>query len=107
MNLNLMRWLLAHRDLLSQVLEAVKGYNKNLPPLEQWAIVDKVARLVIPALTSNEVKDFTLYDYQNDDTYSAMALGAEFSAAGVDWYTILKVLIPIIEIILRAITPDE
>lgn len=106
MNLNLMRWLLAHRELLTQVLEAVKGYNKNLAPMEQWAIVDKVARLVIPALTNGDAKDFLAFEYE-DQTLQALALGEEFSAAGVDWYTILKVLIPIIEIILRAITPDE
>lgn len=107
MNLNLVRWLLAHRDLLTQVVDAVKGYNKSLPPLEQWAIVDKVARLVIPVLTSAEVSDFQVYGWGDDDAATALALGSEYAAAGVDWQTLLKVIIPILEIILRALTPNE
>lgn len=107
MNLNLIRWLLAHRDLLNQVVDAVKGYNKNLPPLEQWAIVDRVARLVIPVLTSAEVADFQIHSWEDDDAMSALALGSEYAAAGVDWQTLLKVILPILEIILRALTPDE
>lgn len=107
MNLNLIRWLLAHRDLLTQIIEAVKGYNKNLPPIEQWAIVDKVARLVIPVLTSSEVAEFQLYSWENDDAATALALGSEYAALGVDWQTLLKIIIPILEIVLRALTPDE
>jgi len=107
MNLNLIRWLLAHRDLLTQILDAVRGYNKNLPPLEQWAIVDKVARLVIPVLSSSEVADLQAFSWENDDTMTALTLGAEYAAMGVDWQTLLKVIIPILEIILRALTPDE
>lgn len=107
MNLNLIRWLLAHRDLLNQIIDAVKGYNKNLPPLEQWAIVDRVARLVIPVLTSSEVAELQTFSWENDDTATALALGSEYAALGVDWQTLLKVILPILEIILRALTPDE
>ena len=107
MNLNLLRWLLAHRELLTQVLDAVKGYNKSLPAIEQWEIVNKVARLVIPVLTSSEVKGLQWAGFEEDEGVAALSLGAEYAAQGIDWAVILKVLIPIIEIILRAITPDE
>jgi len=107
MNLNLIKWLLAHRDLLSQVLEAVKGYNKSLPPLEQWAIVDKVARLVIPVLTSSDVAELQAFDWDNEDTATALAIGSEYAALGVDWQTLLKVILPILEAIIGALTTDE
>ena len=75
--------------------------------MQQWEIVDKVARLVIPVLTSQDFSALSAEDWDRDDTVEALAIGTEFAALGVDWQTLLKVILPILEIILRAITPDE
>ncbi len=56
MNLQVLKWLLAHRDLLTKVLEVAKGFRRDLPPMEQWEIVDKIARLVIPVLKNDDVR---------------------------------------------------
>lgn len=105
MNLAVIKWLLAHRDLLTQILEIVKGWRKDLPLAEHWEIVDKVARLVIPYLSSADVK--AMLDSPYEDTVSAFALGSEANALGVDWVTLIQVIIPILQAILQAFTTGE
>jgi hypothetical protein len=77
MNLKILQWLLAHRDVLTKVLEVAKGFRRDLPVIEQWIIVDKVARLVIPVLTEPEVKSFSEVDWgadADDESVTAFAL---------------------------------
>jgi hypothetical protein len=38
---------------------------------------------------------------------SAFALGAEVQAMGVDWQSLIQVILPILIAILRALSPDE
>jgi hypothetical protein len=103
MNLKLLQWLLAHRDVLTKVLEVAKGFRRDLPVIEQWIIVDKVARLVIPALTEPEVKSLSEVDWgadAEDESVAAFALGVEASALGVDWSFIVSVLLPILRLVI-------
>ncbi len=46
-------------------------------------------------------------DWDVDVEAQAFALGAEVSALGMDWKTIIEVLIPILIAILQAIGPKE
>jgi len=106
MNLKLLQWLLAHRDVLTKVLEVAKDFRRDLPVLEQWIIVDKVARLVIPVLTEPEVKSFADVDWNEDEddtSIAAFALGVEASALGIDWAFIISVLLPILRLVLSAL----
>lgn len=106
MNLKLLQWLLAHRDVLTKVLEVAKDFRRDLPVLEQWIIVDKVARLVIPVLTEPEVKTLAVVDWgvdADDESVVAFALGVEASALGIDWAFIVSVILPILRLILSAL----
>jgi len=106
MNLKLLQWLLAHRDVLTKVLEVAKDFRRDLPVIEQWIIVDRVARLVIPVLTEPEVKSFAVVDWdanEDDTVVSAFALGVEASSLGIDWAFIVSVLLPILRLILSAL----
>lgn len=103
MNLQILRWLLAHKDLLLQVVEIVKSWSKDLPLLEQWAIVNKVATLVLPLLTEQDVAHLSAHDWDDDDPVNAFAFGAEVQALGFDWSVILTVIIPILQVILQAL----
>jgi hypothetical protein len=105
MNLVIVKWLLAHRDLLTKILESVKGWNKDLPLEQHWEIVDKVARLVIPVLTRRDV--YAMLDSPYEDTVSSFALGAEANALGVDWVTLVQVIIPILQAILQAFSGED
>ena len=106
MNMQIVKWLVAHRDVLLQVIEAVKPWRKDLPLIEHWNIVDKVARTVIPALSKEDIEALTTYQFGDDEPIEAFALGAEVSALGLDWVTLIQVIIPILQAILRALADE-
>jgi hypothetical protein len=105
-NLQILRWLLAHRDLLIKVLEAAKKYSRSLPLVEQWAIVDEIARIVIPVLEKESV-DVEAMLWGQDDEVEAFSMGAEVQAMGVDWRTIIEILLPILIKILQSLATDD
>lgn len=105
MNLAVIKWLLAHREILTQILDVVKGWRKDLPLAEHWEIVDRVARIVIPVLTKPDVQ--AMLDSPYEDSVSAFALGSEAHALGVDWVTLIQVIIPILQAILQAFSQDD
>ncbi len=107
MNLQILKWLVAHRDLLTKIVEAVKGFSKDLPYAQQWEIVDKVARLVIPALSKADVRALNEVDWDEDTNSVAFALGAEYTALGLDWMTLVNIIIPILQIILEALAKQD
>ena len=105
MNLAIIKWLLAHRDLLTKILEIVKGWNKDLPFEQHWEIVDKIARLVIPLVSKRDVQ--AMLDSPYEDTVSSFALGAEASAMGVDWVTLIQVIVPLLQTIIQMLAPQD
>lgn len=108
MNLSVIRWLIAHRELLVQVVTAVKKFNPNGTYLSQWEVVDEVARLVIPVLEKEGVRPLDLLsEAWGDDEYAAFAVGAEVSALGVDWQQLLNVILPILIAILRSLSSND
>lgn len=106
MNLQIVKWLIAHKDLLLNVVEAVRPWRRDLTPMEHWEIVDKVARIVIPALTQDEVNSLSIEEWETDGV-EAFSLGVEYSALGVDWVTLIQVIIPILQTILRALADND
>lgn len=101
MNLKVLQWLLAHRDTLLLIVEAAKGWKKDLPHLQQWEIVDKIARLVIPMIDDEQVLARLLQDL---DAEPMAALNDEVTSLNIDWKTLADIIIPIIISILQALT---
>jgi antitoxin component of RelBE/YafQ-DinJ toxin-antitoxin module len=108
MNLSVIRWLIAHRELLVQVVTAVKKFNPNGTYLSQWEVVDEVARIVLPALEKEGVLPLDLLsDEWGDDEYAAFAVGAEVSAMGIDWQQLITIVLPILIAILRSLSSND
>lgn len=106
MNLKVLQWLIAHRELLMQVVAVVKRYNRDATLLEKWVLVDEVARLVIPVVQDNdEVLGLLTQDYMDfdEDTEVSFAMGADVAALGVDWRLVVEVLLPVVISILEAL----
>lgn len=113
MNLQIMKWLLKHRDALLKVVEVAKKFDKSAPYLTQWEVVSEIAQIVLPILDAEAVKP-KLYGWDTDlldmsDGYEALAFatGVEVAALGIDWKVLVDVLIPILIAILQAVGPKE
>lgn len=120
MNLKVLKWLLAHRDALVQIVEIAKGYDKALPFLKQWEIVDRIARIVIPILEAEAVTPKVL---SRDDIYTSvwpddansdeprevqiLQAGSDVLALGIDWKIIVETVLPIVIAILKALLKDD
>lgn len=117
MNLKVLKWLLAHREALVQIVEIAKGYDKTLPFIKQWEIVDRIARIVIPILEAEAVSPKALTDdgfYMlstiGDDEQREVELfacGADVVAMGIDWKTLIETVLPIVLAILKALLKDD
>lgn len=106
MNLKVLQWLIAHRELLMQVVAVVKQYSQDATLLEKWVLVDEVARLVIPVIQDNdEVLGLLTRDYMDfeDDSAVSFAIGADVAALGVDWRLIIELVLPVVISILEAL----
>lgn len=103
MNVSVVKWLLANRKALQQMIDASKGWHKDMPYLEQWEVVDQIARILLPILDPQSVSRLMAAE-PAPTVVSAMALGAEVQALGVDWKLVVEVIIPIIISILQAIS---
>lgn len=117
MNLKVLKWLLAHKDALLQIVEVAKAYNKALPYIDQWNIADRIARIVIPIL---EAEEFAPKALAYDDIWDLaeeckepprevqfVAAGYEVSVLGIDWQLITEVIVPLVLAIIRALVKDE
>jgi hypothetical protein len=112
MNIKILSWLLKHRNLLMAVVEAAKAWDRDAPYVEQWEVVDRIARLVLPVIEREQVTAKQLWGYTNDD-YEPLSLddgdviilgaGAEVQALGIDWKLFVEVVLPIVVAILEAI----
>jgi hypothetical protein len=110
MNLKVLRWLLQHRDVLMKVIEASKKFNRDGLYIDQWEVIDQIARLVIPVFEKEGVDAATVlgYDWTDDEEneVAAFALGAEVHAMGVDWKQLVDVILPILIAILKALSSE-
>lgn len=107
MNLKLVRWLIAHQEILLKVVDIAKKYSPALPYIDQWAIADEIARVVIPVLQAELVAPHAMKADLDDSVDDAFALGAEVHAMGVDWKTIVEVIIPILTAILQVLKESD
>ncbi|NBT35583.1 MAG: hypothetical protein EBT03_08620 [Betaproteobacteria bacterium] len=103
MNLQVMKWLLKNRDLVTKVLEAVKGWSPNMTLTQKWEIVAKVAALVVPVLDPTTVKQM-MAAAGNHEVAEALSVDREgVELLGVDWPTMVRVIVPIISFILQVL----
>ena len=108
--IQILQWLLKNREVLLKAVEVAKQFSRHKPYMEQWSVVDQLARLLIPAIFANDtsVAAFTVdveeVDYYHRD-YDAklLSLGAEIGALGLDWKTIIEILLPVVMAILDAL----
>lgn len=109
MNIKVLQWLLAHRDVLLKVVEVAKGFSRHKPYLEQWAVIDQIARILIPVLAAEEVQPATVLGEGDDwDSYADLEVrmlgaGAELAALGIDWKLLIDAILPIVIAILQAL----
>ena len=115
LNVKVIKFLIAHQAALLALVEIAKKWRKDLPYAEQWALVDQVAKILIPVLESQAVSPkalmkhrFTDADYE-EHNYEALAFssGAEFAALGVDWKLFIDVILPIVISILKALAAGQ
>lgn len=110
MNLKVLRWLLQHRDVLMKVIEVSKKFNRDGLYIDQWEVIDQIARLVIPVFEKEGTDVATVlgYDWTDDEEneVAAFALGAEVHAMGVDWKQLVDVILPILIAILKALSSE-
>lgn len=115
MNLKVVKFLLANQAALLKVVEIAKAWRKDLPYVEQWALVDSIARILIPVLEAQAVapKALTKHRWEDGDfedaDYEALAFtaGVEFAALGVDWKLLIDVILPIVISILKALAAGK
>lgn len=110
MNIKVLQWLLAHRDLLLKIVEVAKNFSRHKPYIEQWDVVDKIARLVIPVLASEEMKpqqimhdDGSRWERWEDLEVAAFAAGADVAAMGIDWRQLIEIILPLVVAVLQAL----
>ena len=117
MNLKLIQWLLANQTTLLKIAEVAKGWSNDLSYEDRWAIVDSIARLVIPLIKAANVSPKALcenYDvvYDESGRVTAMSLPdqkevaeamAHSLAIAIDWKTLVEVIIPLVIKILQLI----
>lgn len=109
MNIQVLQWLLAHRDVLLKVVEIAKNFSRHKPYLEQWSVIDQIARVLIPVLTAEEVKPKTVlgeddgWDSYEDLEVKMLGAGAELAALGIDWKAMVETILPIVIAILQAL----
>ena len=109
MNLKVLQWLLKNKNVLLQVVEIAKGFQKDAPYLKQWEIVDQIARLVIPLIEADSATPkllaFELGGFESlaGHDMALFSAGAEVQALGIDYQLLMNVIIPLVIAILEAL----
>lgn len=105
MNIAVMKWLLANRQVLVECVEIAKSWSDTLPYKDKWDIVDKIARKVVPLFTPATALALSDDGIETMEDFPAvcMSAGAECSAMGFDWKLLTEVIIPIVVSILQSL----
>lgn len=114
MNLKVLKWLLAHRDAILQIVEIAKAYNKSLPLIEQWNIADKIARVVIPIFQAEAISPLELVtecyyaqSFEEDRDMEILATGGSVAALGIDWKMLVETILPLVVAILKMLASED
>ena len=104
MNLKVLQWLLKHRDALLRVVEIAKKFDRDSSYLAKWAVADEIAKIVLPILEAEMVKPAYFDGPTLLSAEEYRPLMVEYAALGVDWRTIVEVVIPILIASLQAVS---
>lgn len=121
MNVKVLQFLLRNQAVLLKIVDVAKGWKKDAPYSEQWAIVDSIARLIIPLLEKEVVSPRALassfdYVYDSDGNVVAgsepypqavFAAGYQTAALNIDWKLLCDVVLPLVISILQALAAKE
>jgi hypothetical protein len=107
-NIKVLTWLVRHRELLVAVVKEAQAFKPDAPYIEQWNVVDRIARLVIPVLQAEGVDPNAFWVYEegqslHEGDVQLLSAGADAHAMGVDWRTLADVVLPIVIAILEAL----
>jgi hypothetical protein len=105
MNFAILRWLLQHRDVITKCVDILKEWDADAPLMDRWAIIDAVARVVIPVISKEDMVAMQYPEFEDD--MSALSLGAEIQQLGFDWALLVRTLVPIIMAILQSLVPSD
>ena len=100
------RWLLAHRDAALKIYEVAKDWSNDASLVDRWAIVDAVARIVIPIMAEEGLLWASANDLYEDDT-QVMALGGEVATLGIPWTAITTIIFPVMQIVFDFILRED
>jgi hypothetical protein len=102
MNIKALQWLLKHREMLLKVVEIAKKFRKDAPYLEQWAIADEIAKVILPVFQKEvDAQAILLMDWDENYEVAAMTVGAEVGALGIDWKLMIEVILPMVIAVLE------
>lgn len=121
MNVKVLQFLLRNQAVLLKIVDVAKGWKKDAPYSEQWAIVDSIARLIIPLLEKEVVSPRALassFDYVYDSDGNVVAgsepypqavfsAGYQTAALNIDWKLLCDVVLPLVISILQALAAKE
>lgn len=121
MNVKVLQFLLRNQAVLLKIVDVAKGWRKDAPYAEQWAIVDSIARLVIPLLEKDAASPKALasaFDYIYDESgnlvigsepypQAVFAAGYQTAALSIDWKLLIDVVLPLVISILQALAAKE
>jgi hypothetical protein len=111
LNVKVIKFLLANQAALLQIVEIAKKWSRDMPAMQQWALVDQIAHIVIPMWEAQAVSAQGLLDHAFlDESYdpesygpALLSFGADFTAMGIDWKLIVDVILPLVISILQAL----
>lgn len=95
--LSIAKWLLSHREEAMKIFEVAQGWSNDLPLVDRWAIVDAVARIVIPILSDDSFSWAS--SLGDEDELEVMALGGQVAALGIPWDAVTTILFPVLQIV--------
>jgi hypothetical protein len=101
-NVKVLQWLLKNQAVLRKVADVASGWKASLSYAEKWAIVDSIAKLLIPVLESDTVTAKALLTDEGDVRFMS-AMQEEVSALGIDWAFIRDTVIPLVIMALQII----
>jgi hypothetical protein len=118
MNLKLIQWLLANQTALLKVVEIAKSWKNDATYSEKWAIVDSIARVLMPVIETTVTNPKMLCDtysivYDDRGGVSTMSFPdpkeraeteAHALAINVDWKLLCDVILPLVISILQSIS---
>lgn len=99
------RWLLSHKEAAIRIYEIAKDCSSDMELVQKWAILDAIARVIIPILASEGL--LWGQDYEYEDDVEVLALGGEVAALGIPWVAVSTILFPVLQIVFDFVLQED